>query len=397
VRRPPQLRRQQTAVAYIAERADAPAGAGWPIAEQAASPEASYSGSRWSCTPTRTARGAPRMPPRAAKRKRTGREADDAPVLVECEGDGKEADDAPVLVECEGEWCTPLKGARDGGLFLDACIAVGDLRIPAHKCVLCAHCPYLKALLTSSFAESESSIDNPVVLQGVNGRAVAAIVDCFYTGQISLQGATACAVIHAANFLNVSPIEAAACAFFVSRLEPAIAQEALAFSKQIPVGGANAQKFRSKCETYVATLAALPPAESLLNATQKRHQQLQSQLEEVGDRDELFKKAQKKYSQVVASWKKQAERAKRDVQWYAQNPKDRFGEDIAKLMDCVEQNGRRFQRKPIGPVGAFVQLKDEKWATAAEVAIGPRALRTIIVHSSVDEQLMEEMIKAAGV
>jgi chromosome segregation ATPase len=144
----------------------------------------------------------------------------------------------------------------------------------------------------------------------------------------------------------------------------------------------------------------LQDAEASLTATQERHQQLQSQLEEVGDRDELFKKAQKKYSQEVASEKKQAERAKRDVQYQqknAQNTNARFGEDIARLMDRVEQNARRFQRKPIGPVGAFVQLKDQKWATAAEVAIGPRALRTIIVHSSADEQLMEKMIKAAGV
>lgn len=144
-----------------------------------------------------------------------------------------------------------MREQREQGLFVDATLEVGGVRIRAHRTVLAAHSPYIMALFTSGLAESTASSETPIVLQGVDGAAVAAIVDCMYTGELSLLGATAYAVIQAANMLQVGSCEKAACAFFVERLEPSTALDALDFAIQMAAGGAHGHELKQQILAYV--------------------------------------------------------------------------------------------------------------------------------------------------
>ena len=84
----------------------------------------------------------------------------------------------------------------------------------------------------------------------MDGRAVEAIVDCFYSGKLALTAGSVTAVIGAANMLQVGAIEKAANAFFVEKLEPASAAEALGFAAQRRECGEAARELHEKCAEY---------------------------------------------------------------------------------------------------------------------------------------------------
>eukprot|EP01047_Picozoa_sp_COSAG01_P022080 COSAG01_NODE_1301_length_10829_cov_20.185182_4_plen_526_part_00 len=142
---------------------------------------------------------------------------------------------------------------RQRGVFLDAVLAVGDTRTAAHRAVLAVCSPFLDGLFTSGLAESSqaaASSGTPVVIRDVDGAAVAACVDCMYSGSIALSGATVSAVIKAANLLQVGAIEEAACEFFVGRLEADTALDALGFAERMAAGGAHGRELREQCLAY---------------------------------------------------------------------------------------------------------------------------------------------------
>jgi hypothetical protein len=165
-------------------------------------------------------------------------------------GEEDEEQEPPTLVAIEGErLLTDFASQRRQGVLLDAELAVGGTRIKAHKCVLIAFSPFLKGLITSDLAEASSS--GPVVIRGVDGAAVTACVDCMYSGSIALTGANVSAVIRAANMLCITRMEEAACAFFVGRLEPETALDALGFAEGMAAGGARGEELHSQVLTYV--------------------------------------------------------------------------------------------------------------------------------------------------
>jgi hypothetical protein len=173
--------------------------------------------------------------------------------------------EAPVLVAVKGQERLPAAFAsqRQQGLLVDATLAVGGTRITAHKNVLVAFSPYLKGLFTSGLAESSrAAAAGPVKIHNVQGAAVAACVDCFYSGAIALTGATVCAVMQAANLLGLTPIEQVACAFFMERLEPETALDALGFAEDMAAGGVRGTELHSQVAAYVrehfADIAATP-------------------------------------------------------------------------------------------------------------------------------------------
>eukprot|EP01047_Picozoa_sp_COSAG01_P029033 COSAG01_NODE_1976_length_8750_cov_16.090625_10_plen_479_part_00 len=141
---------------------------------------------------------------------------------------------------------------RQQRLLFDATLVVGDTRVEAHKIVLITYSPYLKGLFTSGLAESsQSAASGPVEIHSVDGEAVAACVDCMYSGAIALTGATVCAVLRAANMLRITPIEQASCDFFVGRLEPETALDALGFAEDMATGGTHGQDLHSQVVAYV--------------------------------------------------------------------------------------------------------------------------------------------------
>ena len=160
--------------------------------------------------------------------------------------------DPPTLVPVEGQWSQPMRSAREAGDFVDITLLVGDRKIPTHKLVLVSHSPYLHGLLTSGLAESSQGGDTLKVGDGgTDGRAVEAIVDCFYSGQLSLSGSTVSSVIRTANLLAVSAVEKAACDFFVESLEPSTACEALAFAAAHTACGEHARVLHERCAGYM--------------------------------------------------------------------------------------------------------------------------------------------------
>jgi hypothetical protein len=200
------------------------------------------------------------MPPRA-KRKRASHPATpaDSPAARRTRsgssgtGEKEDEQEEPVLVVVRGEQMLRKSCAnlREQGLGLDLTLVVGDTRITAHKTILIACSPYLRGLLTCGLAESSAAASAPVVIKDVDGAAVTACVDSMYSGTIALTGASVCAVIQAANLLGLSATEEAACAFFVGRLEPTTALDALGFAEDMAAGGEHGQKLHSQVLTYV--------------------------------------------------------------------------------------------------------------------------------------------------
>ena len=141
-----------------------------------------------------------------------------------------------------GGWCASMRPAREAGEFIDITLIVGDRKIPAHKTVLVGLSPYIEGLLTSGLAESQQGGDTlKIGDEDTDGHAVEAIVDCFYSGELSLSNSTVSSVIRTANLLGVCAAEKAACDFFVESIEPSTACEALAFATAHSVCGEHAR------------------------------------------------------------------------------------------------------------------------------------------------------------
>ena len=76
-----------------------------------------------------------------------------------------------------------MRRQREAGQFIDVTLIVGGRKIPAHKIVLVGLSPYVEGLLTSGLAESQQGCDTlRIGDEDTDGRAVEAIVDCFYSG-----------------------------------------------------------------------------------------------------------------------------------------------------------------------------------------------------------------------
>jgi hypothetical protein len=145
-----------------------------------------------------------------------------------------------------------MRRQREAGQFIDVTLLVGDRKIPTHKLVIVSHSPYIEGLLTSGLAESKQGGDTlKIGDEDTDGRAVEAIVDCFYSGQLSLSCSTVSSVIRTANLLGVSAVEKAACDFFVESIEPSTACEALAFAAAHSECGEHARGLREQCVEYV--------------------------------------------------------------------------------------------------------------------------------------------------
>jgi hypothetical protein len=158
-----------------------------------------------------------------------------------------------------------MRSAREAGQFVDVMLLVGGRRIPAHRAVLVSLSPYFLGLLTSGFAESKQGGDELTIGdEGIDGRAVEAIVDCFYSGQLSLSRSTVSSVIRTANLFGVDAVEKAACDYFVEALEPSSACEALAVAAAHSVGGEHARALHERCVEYVVEYFAECSAEPSL-------------------------------------------------------------------------------------------------------------------------------------
>lgn len=167
---------------------------------------------------------------------------------------GSDAEDeqaAPTLLRCEGAaWATALRQGREEGLFLDVTLVVGGARIRAHRNVLAGFSRYFHALLGSSGLRE--SRQEEVEMHDFDGPALSAVVDCFYTGEISVSAGTVCNVLRTANLLQVAAIEARAADFFVEQLQPSTALLALgSIATELAVGPAGCA-LQDRCLGFIA-------------------------------------------------------------------------------------------------------------------------------------------------
>ena len=89
----------------------------------------------------------------------------------------------PVAPPAGSQWCVALRRPREAGQFIDVTLVVGERKILTHKLVIVSHSPYIEGLLTSGLAESQEGGDTlKIGDDSTDGRAVEAIVDCFYSG-----------------------------------------------------------------------------------------------------------------------------------------------------------------------------------------------------------------------
>lgn len=59
---------------------------------------------------------------------------------------------------------------------------------------------------------------------------------------------------------------------------------------------------------------------------------------------------------------------------------------LSRIDESVAQN--RFHRPPLGPLGRYLSLKDDKWAVAVEHAVG-RIFQEFVVHDHHDHLLLK--------
>jgi hypothetical protein len=157
----------------------------------------------------------------------------------------------PVEPPAGSQWSVALQPEREAGQFIDVTLLVGNCKISAHKVAIVSHSPYIKNLLTSGLAASKEGGDTlKIVDDNIDGRAVETIVECFYSGLLSLSYSTMSNVIRTANLLAVDTVEKAACDFFVKSLEPSTACEALAFAAAHSECGEHARGLHKQCVEY---------------------------------------------------------------------------------------------------------------------------------------------------
>eukprot|EP01046_Picozoa_sp_COSAG06_P052217 COSAG06_NODE_8719_length_2089_cov_1.608040_1_plen_331_part_10 len=157
----------------------------------------------------------------------------------------------PVAPPVDGHWFVSLRRQREAGQFVDITLLVGGRKISAHKNALVALSSYIEGLLTSGLAESKQGGDElKIGDEDTDGRAVEAIVDCFYSAKLSLSSSTVSSVIRTANLFGVGAVEKAACDFFIEALQPCSAAEALAFAAAHTACGEHARGLHERCVSY---------------------------------------------------------------------------------------------------------------------------------------------------
>lgn len=71
-----------------------------------------------------------------------------------------------------------------------------------------------------------------------------------------------------------------------------------------------------------------------------------------------------------------------------------FGPDQPRLAEALRKAAGSFERPPVGPIGMYVNIKQERWAHAIEAAIGPPMLSSYVVNSHADRIAFERVCQA---
>ena len=89
-------------------------------------------------------------------------------------------------------------------------LVVGDVRIPAHKSILCACSPYFKAMFSSSYSEASQG---SVIIRDVSSTALELLVQYFYTSEIYITTDNVQELLSVSCMFQITSLKDACCEF----------------------------------------------------------------------------------------------------------------------------------------------------------------------------------------
>ncbi|KAK4538490.1 hypothetical protein CDCA_CDCA18G4515 [Cyanidium caldarium] len=96
---------------------------------------------------------------------------------------------------------------------------------------------------------------------------------------------------------------------------------------------------------------------------------------------------------------RQAERALHEMQSSRRDRRTAFGGEavlaLCRDVDAASARGA-FHRRPLGPIGSLIELRDPKWAIAVEQCISLGVLAAFIVHDQADAQTLRQVAERGG-
>lgn len=73
----------------------------------------------------------------------------------------------------------------------------------------------------------------------------------------------------------------------------------------------------------------------------------------------------------------------------------KFGQDFVNLERAIDSEWNRgsFSERPVGPLGAFLKVKDQSWAAPIELCLGSGNLTSYIVNNARDARVLQDLVR----
>ncbi|EJW81776.1 SMC family domain-containing protein, partial [Wuchereria bancrofti] len=74
----------------------------------------------------------------------------------------------------------------------------------------------------------------------------------------------------------------------------------------------------------------------------------------------------------------------------------RFGTSVPQIISLIKQNAAKFSKKPVGPIGAYIRIKDDSWALAVEQCL--RHLLSVWLCDNVhDRNILDSILQSHNI
>eukprot|EP00742_Colponemidia_sp_Colp-10_P012836 GILJ01014449.1.p1 GENE.GILJ01014449.1~~GILJ01014449.1.p1 ORF type:complete len:1073 (+),score=252.19 GILJ01014449.1:50-3220(+) len=160
-----------------------------------------------------------------------------------------------------------------------------------------------------------------------------------------------------------------------------------------------AQEQQSTSVDVARVTAEIDSKRNQLNELQDRANSLKATLEELQNEEAHLK--QMSASRIsernhLSSQRKAKSEEIRRLNSQRSNSLAVYGDDVVKTVQLIEKNANRFARKPLGPVGNFIKVKDPRYKAVVETALTSGFLRSFHVDSHRDAETLKGLCRSAG-
>eukprot|EP00798_Chlamydomonas_sp_ICE-L_P000171 gene171-1694_t len=139
-----------------------------------------------------------------------------------------------------------------------------------------------------------------------------------------------------------------------------------------------AEERRAALEEFERKMAAKV---EVISDLERQHAEIRAEVIKLRDMQDALKQEEVKANRDIRGCHQQA-LAKSE-----ENTVFNFGkEPVLRLVNLINENLRMFTKKPVGPVGAHLGLKDPKWGKAVEVGLSS-SLEIFLVHCAKDGEV----------